>query len=129
MNTRLITSIEEAEATWAEAFTAETTEDMRVLLHPEFVAVHSPVGHIHNAEEFIADSNARPRPTRLQVLTPTVRDFGATATVSCIQQFDVNFVPGVPPFVIQAAVTRVWVRHDQQWLLAHLQMARRMPPA
>ena len=123
-----LTTIDEAEAAWVESFTAPTTEPMRLLLHPQFIAVHGPVGHIQDAEQFIADANARPRPIRTEILGPTVRKFGDVATVSCIQETHAPFAPGLPPFVIQAAVSRVWVRDDDRWQLAHLQMARRMPP-
>jgi hypothetical protein len=128
LTTSTLTTIDEAEAAWLTAFTATTTHDMSLLLHPQFVAVHGPIGHIHNAEEFIADANTRPRPTHVTVLNATVRDLGDTATVSCIQQFEVPFVPDAPPFVIQAAATRVWVQDEGRWQLAHLQMARRLPP-
>ncbi|MGY4711510.1 nuclear transport factor 2 family protein [Mycolicibacterium sp. CBM1] len=128
MSAPRLATIEEAEAQWAAAFTAETTEPLRALLHPDFVAVHGPLGNIHDAREFIAEAQGRPRPVDLVVIGPVVREFGAMATVSCLQQFGVHLAAGLPPFVIQAAVTRVWVREDDVWWLAHLQMARRMPP-
>ena len=54
---------------------------------------------------------------------------GTTAVVSCLQEMRVAFVPELTPFVIQAAVTRVWVRSPSGGRqLAHLQMARRLPP-
>jgi uncharacterized protein DUF4440 len=128
MSTPTITTIDEAEAAFVHAFTARTVEPMRLLLHPDFTAVHGPLGQIHNAEQFIADSSARPKPGHIQIVQSTVRDFGDMATVSCIQQFDVPFAPDVPPFALQAAATRVWVLREGGWLLAHLQMARRLPP-
>jgi ketosteroid isomerase-like protein len=128
MNTPQLTTLEAAETAWADAFGAPTTDQLRSLLHPKFIAVHGPLGNIHDVEQFMAEVRGRPRPTSLTVIEPVVREFGDMATVSCLQEYGVPFAAGLPPFVIQAAVTRVWVRADGAWRLAHLQMARRMPP-
>lgn len=126
MSAPILSTIDEAESAWAAALMSADTGDLRALLHSQFIAVHGGVGLIQTVDEFIAAP--RPRPIRVQTFTPTVQDFGEMVTVSCIQQLDVDLVPGLPSFVIQAAATRVWVRHDGRWLLAHLQMARRTPP-
>ncbi|OBJ08848.1 nuclear transport factor 2 family protein [Mycobacterium sp. 1465703.0] len=123
-----MTTIEEAEAAWIESLTEPTTERMRQLVHPEFIAVHGPTGQIQGAERFLADTAARPGPRHVQIVDSTVRVLGDTATVSCIEEYRAQFVPDAPPFVIQAAVSRVWIRQGGQWLLAHLQMARRVTP-
>ena len=121
------TTIDEAESAWLAAV-ATSVDAMRDLLHPDFVAVHSPIGRIQPAEEFLRDAADRPLAGDIRVLESTVRVFPDTVIVSGIQQSSLAYVPDVPPFTIQAAVTRVWVRVDGGWLLAHLQMARRFPP-
>ncbi len=124
-----LTTVAQAEDAWNDAFLAPTVEPMRLLLHPDFIAVHGPIGHIQDLDEFINDAAARPRPVEVAVLARTVREINDMATVSCIQELRIPFAPNVPPFTIQAAVTRVWVRDGgTDWSLAHLQMARRLPP-
>jgi uncharacterized protein DUF4440 len=127
MTTSLPVNVGGAERAWAAAFVADTTDDMRALLHPDFVAVHGPAGHIRTGDLFLADADARPRPISVQMLTPTVHEFGDTATVGCIQQLEIPFIAEAAPFILQAAVTRVWIRSDQHWKLAHLQMSPRTP--
>jgi uncharacterized protein DUF4440 len=124
-----LTTIDEAEAAWRTALLAPTTEPLRALLHPQFVAIHSPVGAIHDKEQFLADTAGRPTPEDVQVLTSTTRHFPELATVSCLQEVRVRFVPDAPPFVIQQASSRVWVRVDDGWQLAHLVLYRRFPPS
>jgi hypothetical protein len=51
------------------------------------------------------------------------------ATVACLQEVRVPFLPDVPAFVIQQASSRVWVRADDRWQLAQLVMSRRFPPS
>ncbi|WP_369829984.1 nuclear transport factor 2 family protein [Mycobacterium sp. 1465703.0] len=99
------------------------------LLHPQFVAVHGPVGAIDNAEQFVAQANARPRPGRVRSHAPTIHEFGDAATVACIQEWEFELTAGAPPFVMQAAASRVWIRSEGNWRLALLQMSRRLPPA
>lgn len=125
----VLSGVDAAEVAWGEASLASTVEEMRPLLHPEFVAVHGPMGQFQGAEEFIADAAARPRPLEVTVLSSAIREINDTATVSCIQEMRIPFAPDVPPFVIQATVTRVWVSDEGHRPLARLQMARRMPPA
>jgi Domain of unknown function (DUF4440) len=129
VTTSIVTTVDDAEAAWLEALLAPGTELVRALLHPQFVAVHSPVGVIHDAEQFLADVAGRPTARRIETLATTVRHFPGLATVSCLQEMHIPFVPDQPPFAIQAAVSRVWVRDGDRWQLAHLQMARRFPPA
>ncbi|MEV7976792.1 nuclear transport factor 2 family protein [Streptomyces sp. NPDC086519] len=122
------TTVDDAEAALLKALLAPTAEPLRELLHPQFVVVHSPVGLIHDKEQFLTDTAKRPTPHGIKILTSTVRHFPGMATVSCLQEMLIPFVPDTPPFAIQQAVSRVWVRADDGWQLAHLQMARRLPP-
>jgi hypothetical protein len=124
-----LTAIDEAEAAWIEALTAPTTEPMRALLHPQFVAIHSPAGVIQDKEQFLTDFVGRPALEDVQVLAPVVRYFPDMVTVSCLQEVRVAFVPGAPAFVIQMAVSRVWVCDGDRWQLAHQVNYRRFPPA
>ncbi|MBO4253320.1 nuclear transport factor 2 family protein [Streptomyces griseorubiginosus] len=124
-----LTSIDDAEAALLKALLAPTTELLSTLLHPQFTAVHSPVGLIHDREQFLTDTGKRPTPQDIQILTATIRHFPGMATVSCLQEMRIPFVPDTPAFAIQQAVSRVWVRADEGWQLAHMQMARRLPPA
>ncbi|MBT2269968.1 nuclear transport factor 2 family protein [Rhodococcus qingshengii] len=128
MSTPTVNTVAEAEAAWTKAFTGPTTQAMRPLLHQKFVAVHGPHGSIDDAETFLANAEAKPRPSELVIFDPVVHEFADAATVSCLQQYSLAFVPGIPHFVIQAAVTRMWIREGGVWLLAHLQMARRITP-
>ena len=57
-----LTTVAQAEDAWNDAFLAPTVEPMRLLLHPDFIAVHGPIGHIQDLDEFINDAAARPRP-------------------------------------------------------------------
>jgi hypothetical protein len=121
-------TIDDAEEALIKALTAADIEPLRSLLHPQFIAVHSPVGLIQDAEQFLANTAARPATERVEVIDPIVRHFSDTVTVSCIQEMRIRMVPDLPSFVIQAAVSRVWVREGGSWQLAHLQLARRFPP-
>jgi len=123
------TTIDDAEAALIEAMLAPTAEPLRALLHPQFVAIHSPTGVIQDKEQFLTDIAGRPAPADIRVLTPTVRHFPGMATVSCLQEVRIPFVPGAPAFVIQMAVSRVWVHADDRWQLAHQVNYRRFPPA
>jgi hypothetical protein len=129
VTTPILTTIDDAEAAWLKACLTSDPEPRRALLHPQFVTVHSPIGVIQDAEQFLADAAGRPAALRIEIFNATVRHFPDMATVSCLQEMHVPFVPDQPPFVIQAAVSRVWVREGGGWQLAHLQMARRFPPA
>ncbi|MFZ3555859.1 nuclear transport factor 2 family protein [Streptomyces sp. BH055] len=123
-------TVEEAEAAWRTAQTLPAPESaLRALLHPDCVIVHSAVGHLHRVDDWLRYA-ARLGPTsQVDTFDVTVREFGSTAVVSCLQEMRVAFVPELAPFVIQAAVTRVWVESPKHgWQLAHLQMARRTPP-
>ena len=123
-----IGTIEEAEAAWLDALTSPTTDAMEALLHPDFLAVHGPVGYMHDMRQMLAGAAARGPAHAVQMIDVRTRHFGDTVIVSCLQEMHVAFEPNLPPFVIQAAVTRVWVQSDDGWQLAHLQMARRFPP-
>ncbi|MFF5301962.1 nuclear transport factor 2 family protein [Streptomyces sp. NPDC013161] len=124
-------TVEGAEAAWLAAQTLPEPEPaIRALLHPDCLVVHSAVGHIHGAEEWLVYAKRLGRTSRVDTYDVTVQRFGTTAVVSCLQEMWVAFVPGSAPFVIQAAVSRVWVRSPSGgWQLAHLQLARRLPPA
>ncbi|MGW5635016.1 nuclear transport factor 2 family protein [Streptomyces sp. NPDC003832] len=122
-------TVDDAEAAWLAALTrSDAAQLLKELLLPEAVLVHGPVGHLHDTETFLRETEKRPPAGQVDVHDVTVRRFGDTAIVSCLQEMRVPFVPGTTDFVIQAAVTRVWVHGDGGWRLAHLQMARRIPP-
>ncbi|MFI1710477.1 nuclear transport factor 2 family protein [Streptomyces griseoruber] len=123
-------SVEEAEAAWLAAQTLPDPEPaLRALLHPDCVIVHSAVGHIHGVDDWLEYAKRLGRTSQVDTYDVTVQRFGTTAVVSCLQEMRVAFVPDLPPFVIQAAVTRVWVTDDSgRRRLAHLQLARRLPP-
>ncbi|MEU1343998.1 nuclear transport factor 2 family protein [Streptomyces sp. NPDC005827] len=124
-----LTSIDDAEAAWLKALLTPAAEPLRELLHPQFTAVHSPVGLIHDKEQFLTDTAKRPTPEDVRILTATIHEFPDMATVSCLQEMRIPFVPDTPAFPIQQAVTRVWIRVGDRWQLAQLQLARRLPPA
>ncbi|MGW4912801.1 nuclear transport factor 2 family protein [Streptomyces sp. NPDC004270] len=123
-------TVEEAEAAWLAAQTLpEPEQAIRALLHPDCVIVHSAVGHIHGADEWLRYAARLGHTSQVDTYDVTIQRFGTTAVVSCLQEMRVAFVPDLTPFVIQAAVSRVWVTDDTgRCRLAHLQMARRLPP-
>ncbi|MFJ9243861.1 nuclear transport factor 2 family protein [Streptomyces sp. NPDC101776] len=123
-------TVEEAEAAWLAAQTLPEPEPaLRALLHPSCVIVHSAVGHIHGVDDWLRYAARLGHTSQVDTHDVTVQHFGTTAVVSCLQEMWVAFVPELAPFVIQAAVTRVWTRSPSGgWQLAHLQMARRLPP-
>ncbi|GLP68978.1 hypothetical protein TUSST3_56010 [Streptomyces sp. TUS-ST3] len=123
-------TVEEAEAAWLAAQTLPDPEPaLRALMHSDCVIVHSAVGHIHGVDDWLRYAARLGRTSQVDTHDVTVQRFGTTAVVSCLQEMRVAFVPELTPFVIQAAVTRVWVAAESGgWQLAHLQMARRLPP-
>lgn len=123
-------TVEEAEAAWLAAQTLPDPEPaLRALMHPDCVIVHSAVGHIHGVDDWLRYAARLGRTSQVDTHDVTVQRFGTTAVVSCLQEMRVAFVPELTPFVIQAVVTRVWVRSPSGGRqLAHLQMARRLPP-
>ncbi|WP_249125975.1 nuclear transport factor 2 family protein [Streptomyces sp. A2-16] len=123
-------TVEEAEAAWLAAQTLPDPEPaLRALMHSDCVIVHSAVGHIHGVDDWLRYAARLGRTSQVDSHDVTVQRFGTTAVVSCLQEMRVAFVPELTPFVIQAAVTRVWVAAESGgWQLAHLQMARRLPP-
>ncbi|MER6957996.1 nuclear transport factor 2 family protein [Streptomyces sp. NPDC000618] len=123
-------TVEEAEAAWLAAQTLLDPEPaIRALLHPDCVVVHSAVGHIHGADDWLRYAARLGRTSQVVTSDVTVQRLGTTAVVSCLQEMRVAFVPDLTPFVIQAAVSRVWVAAESgAWQLSHLQMARRLPP-
>lgn len=122
------TTATEAEVAWLGALAADTQDGMRRLLHPDCVVVHGPVGHIHDGEEFLRYAAGVGRIREVRVHDVVTQHLGGPAVVSCLQESRIAFVPDLTPFVIQAAVTRVWVPGAGGWLLAHMQMARRQMP-
>lgn len=123
-------TVEEAEAAWLAAQTLPDPEPaLRALMHSDCAIVHSAVGHIHGVDDWLRYAARLGRTSQVDTHDVTVQRFGTTAVVSCLQEMRVAFVPELTPFVIQAAVTRVWVAAESGgWQLAHLQMARRLPP-
>jgi hypothetical protein len=120
-------TVELAEAAWLEAMTAGP-DPMRPLLHPECVVVHSPVGRIDGVDAFLEHTARMGRITGIKAFNVTVQRFDQVAIVSCLQEMHIVYIPDATPFVVQAAVTRVWVPDGDGWLLAHMQLARRQPP-
>lgn len=123
-------TVEEAEAAWLAAQTLPDPEQaIRALMHPDCVIVHSAVGHIHGVDDWLGYAARLGRTSQVDTFDVTVQRLGTTTVVSCLQEMRVAFVPDLAPFVIQAAVTRVWVQSPSGgWQLAHLHMARRLPP-
>ncbi|MGW1024810.1 nuclear transport factor 2 family protein [Streptomyces sp. NPDC002577] len=123
-------TVEEAEAAWLAAQTLPDPEQsMRALMHPDCVVVHSAVGHIHGTDDWLRYAARLGRTSQVDTYDVTVQRFGTTAVVSCLQEMRVAFVPELTPFVIQAAVSRVWLAAETGgWQLAHMQLARRLPP-
>ncbi|WP_329538189.1 nuclear transport factor 2 family protein (plasmid) [Streptomyces sp. NBC_01450] len=123
-------TVEEAETAWLAAQTLPDPEQaIRALLHPDCVVVHSAVGHIHGADDWLRYAGRLGRTSQVDTYDVTVQEFGGSAVVSCLQEMRVAFVPELTPFVIQAAVSRVWVEAASGgWQLAHMQLARRLPP-
>ncbi|WP_425826304.1 nuclear transport factor 2 family protein [Streptomyces fractus] len=130
MTTTAPLTVEEAEQAWLAAQTATDPEkQLRALMHPDCVVVHAAVGHQHGVDDYLDYAGRLGRTGRVDTYDVTVRRFGATAIVSCLQEMRIAFVPDTTPFVIQAAVTRVWVMDEQgAWHLAHQQLSRRLPP-
>ncbi|WP_244373688.1 nuclear transport factor 2 family protein [Streptomyces griseorubiginosus] len=123
-------SVEAAEEAWLAALTAPDAEErFRSLMLPECLVVHGPVGHLDDLEAFLRNASGRSRAQRIDVHDVITRQFDDTAIVSCLQEMRVAYLPDRTPFVIQAAVTRVWLRRGEGWRLAHMQMARRFPPS
>ncbi len=98
-------TIEEAEAAWLAALTTPTTDAMQALLHSEFLAVHGPVGYMHDVQQMLADAAARGPAHEVEMIDVRIRHFGDTAIVSGLQEMHIAFEPNLPPFAIQAAVT------------------------
>lgn len=124
-------TVEEAEAAWLTALTlADPEPGVRALAHPECVFVHGPVGHIHRLNDWVPYAKRVGRTHQVDTYDVTVQRFGTTAVVSCLQEMRVAFLPELTPFVIQVAVSRVWMEFPEHgWQLMHLQMARRLPPS
>jgi ketosteroid isomerase-like protein len=121
-------TVEQAEAEWLEAMTAPAGDAMSRLMHPDCVVVHAAVGRIDGKETFLQRAFPMGPITRIEAYNLTVRRFEGVAIVSCVQEMHVSHVPDLPPFAIQAAVTRVWVTNGIGWRLAHMQLSRRQPP-
>ncbi|MGW2330279.1 nuclear transport factor 2 family protein [Streptomyces sp. NPDC001700] len=123
-------TVEEAEAAWLAAQTLPDPEpSLRALMRPDCVVVHSAVGHIHGVDDWLRYAARLGRTSRVDTYDVTVQRFATTAVVSALQEMRVAFVPELTPFVIQAAVSRVWVTAASGgWQLAHMQLARRLPP-
>lgn len=122
------TTIEAAEAAWLEAQDGTDLDAMRRLMHPDCRVVHAAVGHIHGVDDFLQHTARMGRITEMEAFDVTVRRFDGVAIVTCLQEIHVAYVPDLMPFVIQAAVTRVWAPDDAGWRLAHMQLARRQLP-
>ncbi len=123
-----ITAIAAAEAAWLSAWGSSDRAGMRLLMHSDCLVVHGPLGHQSGPEEFLAYNKSVGPISEALVHDVVTRPLGGVIVVSCLQESRIMFVPDVTPFVIQAAVTRVWAPVAGTWLLAHMHMARRQPP-
>lgn len=121
-------SVAAAEAAWLDAMTRPEMEGVRHLLHPEFRAVHGPVGFIHGADDYLRYARGMGAITGNEVSDVSVRHFQGTAIVTCLQELHVAFIPDLAPFVFQAVITRVWAQTGDGWRLVHIQSARRQLP-
>lgn len=117
-----------AEEAWVAAWGSSDHDRMRLLMHPDCLIVHGPVGHQSTPEQFLAYNSQVGVISEAQVHDVTTRNHGEVVVVSCLQESRIAFVPGSTPFVIQAAVTRVWAPGPHGWRLVHMHMARRQPP-
>lgn len=123
-----IADVAAAEAAWVAAWGATDQDRMLSLMHPDCLVVHGPVGHQSDPDQFLAYNTKVGRTSEARVRDVQFRTHGDVVIVSCLQESWIAFVADATPFVIQAAVTRVWQDGPDGWRLVHMQMARRQPP-
>ncbi|KUN57990.1 hypothetical protein AQJ46_44150 [Streptomyces canus] len=121
-------TVAEAEAEWLVAIT-KGDEEQRELMLPDCVIVHGPVGNVHERERFLG-CNASMGPTvEAETSGVTCRVRGGRAIATCFQKMRIRRLPDLPPFLVQAVATRVWLSTDEGWRLGHMQLSRRRPSA
>jgi hypothetical protein len=119
-------TVASAEAAWLAAI-AGTEDAQRQLMLPDCVVVHGPVGYVHDRETFLRYNSTMGAIIAAETGEVDVREFDGQAIVTCYQKLRVEFVPDLAPFLIQAAVTRIWTWTDEGWRLRHMQLSRRQP--
>lgn len=125
---RGLDTVARAEAAWLVAIT-EGDEQQRALMLPDCVIVHGPVGNVHDRERFLTYNASMGATLEAGTSEVTCRESGGRAVVTCFQKMRIRRVPDLPPFLVQAVVTRVWFATDEGWRLGHMQLSRRQPAA
>ncbi|MBO4253304.1 nuclear transport factor 2 family protein [Streptomyces griseorubiginosus] len=125
---RGLDTVARAEAAWLVAIT-EGDEQQRALMLPDCVIVHGPAGNVHDRERFLTYNASMGATLEAETSEVTCREGGGRAVVTCFQKMRIRRVPDLPPFLVQAVVTRVWFATDEGWRLGHMQLSRRQPAA
>ncbi|WP_416975047.1 nuclear transport factor 2 family protein [Streptomyces sp. 4F14] len=121
-------TVSHVEAAWLVAITKGDAEQ-RALMLPDCVIVHGPVGNVHDRESFLAHNASMGATLEAETSEVTCREQEGRAIVTCFQKMSSRRVPDLPPFLVQAVVTRVWFATDEGWRLGHMQLSRRQPAA
>ncbi|MEU9168654.1 nuclear transport factor 2 family protein [Streptomyces sp. NPDC048420] len=119
-------TVSQAEAAWLVAIT-KGDEEQRALMLPDCVIVHGPVGNVHDREGFLAYNASMGATLEAETSEVECRERAGRAIVTCFQKMSSRRVPDLPPFLVQAVVTRVWFATDEGWRLGHMQLSRRQP--
>ena len=120
--------VSEAEAAWLVAIT-KGDEEQRALMLPDCVIVHGPVGNVHDRERFLTYNASMGATLEAETSEVTCQEREGRVIVTCFQKMRIRRVPDLPPFLVQAVVTRVWFATDEGWRLGHMQLSRRQPSA
>ena len=119
-------SIGPAESAWLQAI-SRGNDAQRDLMLADCVLVHGPVGNIHDREEFLRYNLTMGAIASAVTTDVHVVESPGMAIVSCHQKMRVEFASDLTPFLIQAAVTRVWFSTAEGWKLGLQQLSRRQP--
>ncbi|MFC8519404.1 nuclear transport factor 2 family protein [Streptomyces sp. NPDC057257] len=119
-------AVAQAEAAWLVAIT-KGDEEQRALMLPDCVIVHGPVGNVHDRERFLAYNASMGATLDAETSEVTCREREGRAVVTCFQTMNIQRVPDLPPFLVQAVATRVWFSTEEGWRLGHMQLSRRQP--
>jgi len=125
---RMPDAVARAEAAWLAALT-QGDQEQRALMLPDCVIVHGPVGNIHDRERFLAYNASMGATLEAETSEVTCQEREERAVVTCFQKMRIRRVHDLPPFLVQAVVTRVWFATDEGWRLGHMQLSRRQPAA
>jgi hypothetical protein len=117
-----------AEAAWLVAITG-SDEEQRGLMLPDCVVVHSPVGNVHTRERFLDYNATIGAIVAAETSEVMCLERGGRAIITCFQKMRILLSPDLPPFLVQATVTRIWFSTIEGWRLGHMQLSRRQPPA